>query len=161
MSMQLFQRQNLTEVAAILDVHPFDIARMLGQEENGLPKELLFTPTEIKEIHDKLGLETWWKHGVKEDTPNRRIELILELARKCQRHGLKEPVRGDNLYRGLQGDDFQFVRAVVNVLIKSKILRSTTSPAGIQIQQGELFEQEISKILEKGNFPAEIETMIH
>ena len=42
MSMTIFTQQNLTEVAASLDVHPFDIARMYGQDAQGLPKELRF-----------------------------------------------------------------------------------------------------------------------
>lgn len=156
MTSKLFQQQSLTEVAASLDVHPFDIARMYGQDPQGLPKELRFSTQEKNDIAKRLGLEIWWP----EKNDCSKNELLLRLAQKIQEKKLDTPTRGDNLYRGLEGENFQLVRSAVNTMIRIALLQSASGPFGIVVSKGQNFDSILEMILDEGRFPPELQELM-
>ena len=156
MSITMFQKENLTEVAASLDVHPFDIARMYGQEAQGLPKELSFSDEERMDIAQKLGLEFWWT----EQNSFKKNEAVTVLMNKLWERKLIEPTRGDNLYRGLEGESFQLLRSVVNTMIRIEILKSAPGPFGIVVSKGKNFDTMLGKIVMEGEYPSELQELI-
>lgn len=155
MSIAMFQKKNLTEVAASLDVHPFDIARMYGQEAQGLPKELCFSAEERMDIAQKLGLEFWWT----EQKSFTKKEAVTVLMTKLWERKLVEPTRGDNLYRGLEGEVFQLLRSVVNTMIRIEILKSAPGPFGIVVSKGKNFDTMLGKIVTEGEYPPELKEL--
>ena len=156
MSMKIFTQQNLTEVATSLDVHPFDIARMYGQDAQGLPKELTFSSEDRERIAEKLGLEFWWT----EKKAFNKKELLILLAQKLLAKQLHTPTRGDNLYRGLEGEAFQVLRSAVNVMIDLKILKPSAGPFGIIVSKGENFDSMLKSILDKGEYPPKLQALV-
>lgn len=156
MKLAIFQQQNLTQVATSLDVHPFDIARMYGQDTQGLPKELRFSTEERNNIAKKLGLEFWWT----ERKAFNKNEVLLLLAQKLWAKKLDTPTRGDNLYRGLDGESFQLLRSAVNIMIKNRVLKSAPGPFGIMVSKGDNFDSILKRILDEGIYPPELQALI-
>lgn len=156
MGIAMFQKENLTEVAASLDVHPFDIARMYGQETQGLPKELYFSLEDRNDIAQKLGLEFWWT----EQKSFKKNEVVSILMKKLWERTLVESTRGDNLYRGLEGESFQLLRSVVNTMIRIEILKSAPGPFGIVVSKGKNFDTMLGKIVMEGEYPSALQELI-
>lgn len=160
MNLDLFQRSSLSEVAARLEVHPFDIARFYGQKSEGLPKELSFSTQDIATIATELQIEFWWSKTESKAKESEPADLVRELARKLLSAQLEEPVRGDNLYRGLRNADFQLIRRVVNLLIKLEVLQSSAGAFGIMVSKGKNFSQILTEIARDAKFPALISEVL-
>ena len=152
---------SLSEVAAKLDIHPFDIARYLALQKSGIPNEMQFTANQINQMAEGLGLENWWKapRQIQDDNPERL--LIREMAQRLLNADLSSGTRADNLYRGLQGGEYAFVRSVVNAFIKSQILHPVATLTGLQIHLGnDESHKRLRKIVSMEEFPAEIEQLL-
>ena len=131
--LDLFEKLSMVEVARVLDLHPFELARLLGAGP-ALPRVLSFDETEIDRLRQLAGVETWWDGGKlpQEDASHKR-SLVRSLAHKIGEKGLPggSATRADNLFRGLDGEDRSFVRRVVNQLIRERLATSSSSARGL------------------------------
>ena len=152
---------SLSEVAAQLDIHPFDIARYLALQKSGIPNEMQFSAAQINQMAEGLGLENWWKapRQIVDDNPNRL--LVREMAQRLLNADLSDGTRADNLYRGLQGGEYAFVRSVVSAFIKSQILHPVATLTGLQIHlANDESRQRLSKLVTLEEIPTEIEQLL-
>lgn len=158
----MFDYYSLSEVAARLDIHPFDLSRYLAIQKGGIPNELRFSSTQIDQMALGLGLQSWWSEPMQLQDDNRNRLLVRELARRLYNADIEQGTRADNLYRGLEGNDYHFVRRVVNAFIKSKILRSFATLTGVSVTFGS--RQDLDTVLQQVQngeaFPAEITALL-
>ena len=162
MSAELFYRKSLSDIAAQLDVHPFDIARMMGLRETGLPTELSFEAKDTKDIASELRLEVWWAEPIQIEDDNHHRRLIREFARKLLTADLSQPTRADNMYRGLEGNDFAFIRSVLNTFITLNIVQSVQTLTGIDIclLDGDDTQKILEDIVNATKFPNELDALM-
>lgn len=156
MKMALFQQQNLAELAASLEVHPFDIAKLYGQDPQGLPKELHFSQADRDDIAKRLNLKHWWKG----EKYSNHSDLLMLFSQKLWKNKLDNPTRADDLYRGLAGADYQLILLAVNELIQMKALESSSGQFGMMISKAEKFDDILKKILDEGQFPSALQKLI-
>lgn len=131
--LDLFEKLTLAQIGRWLDVHPFDIVRVLGAEGR-LPEQLAFDDAEVDEIKALTGVETWWDGGslpVADD--NRRRALVRALAHKLLERADGQLTRADNLTRGLEGEDQATVRRAVNQLIREGELVGQPTSRGLEV----------------------------
>ena len=163
MSIQMFDYFSLSEVAARLDIHPFDLARYLALQKGGIPNELRFSATQIEQMALGLGLQSWWSEPIELEDEDRHRLLVRELARRLFNADLQDGTRADNLYRGLEGDDFNFVRRAVNAFIKSGILKPVATLTGLSVSfaQRDDLDSLLQDIQAGTTFPAEITALLN
>lgn len=129
-------RLSLDEVAGALELHPFDVARILGHRAE-LPPGLRFTADDIDRVRMLAGIEQWWggTSGIPSADPARSEALLRALAKMLvQRDRVGDrTTRADNLLRGLGADDRRRVRRLINALVKGKVLRTEASWRGLQV----------------------------
>lgn len=162
MGIEQFTRKSLSELAAQLDVHPFDLARYLSLRENGMPAELMFDSKDGAMMAQELRLEAWWKEPFQIEDNNHKRLLIRELASRLLQADLSESTRADNLVRGLTGADFDFVRKAINALILSEILESIPKLTGVELSlssKGNVRER-LQKIVDAQEFPEAINEIL-
>ena len=58
-TLDLFEKIRVSQIASSLDLHPFEVARLLGQA-GGLPYTLAFDQNDIDKVCELAGVETWW-----------------------------------------------------------------------------------------------------
>lgn len=162
MSAELFYRKSLSDIAAQLDVHPFDIARMMGLRESGLPAELHFDTKDTKEIASELRLEIWWAEPIQIEDGHHQRRLVREFARKLVTADLSQPTRADNMYRGLEGSDFALIRSVLNTFITLNVVQSVQTLTGIDISlvEGPATQKVLEDIVNASKFPKQLEELI-
>ena len=56
--LELFEKLTLRHIGRWLDVHPFDIVRVIAVE-GGLPPQLAFDEYDVDRIRERTGVETW------------------------------------------------------------------------------------------------------
>ena len=61
-TLDLFEKLRVSQIAANLDLHPFEVARLMGQS-GGLPRTLGFDESDIERVREMAGVETWWRDG--------------------------------------------------------------------------------------------------
>ena len=129
-------RISLDEVAGALELHPFDVARILGHRGE-LPPGLRFTRDDVERVRQLAGIELWWTGttGLPGADPARTEALLRSLAKMLvERDRVADrTTRADNLLRGLGSDDRRRVRRLVNALITAKVLRTEASWRGLQV----------------------------
>ena len=129
----LFEKLTLSQIARWLDIHPFDIARVLGNEGQ-LPTKLSFDESEVDHIRALAHVETWWDGGSLPITDdNRRRALIRSLAWKLAARPDGESSRADSLARGLDGEELSLVRRTVNRFIQDGLLSSCSTVRGLEV----------------------------
>ena len=130
------ERCDLSTVAARLELHPFDLVRIISHEEP-MPQELLFGEAEIEIIARKAGILPWWdaNEGLTwpAEDPDRTEALARALAWKLASHQptRRNPVRADNLFRGLKGTDRRRARRITNGLIRLEVVQSVPTWRGL------------------------------
>ena len=124
-------------VARLLGLKPFDIARILGQQEGGMPAELLFEQDVVEKVRELAGVEIWWPlDGPRAlDDANRSRGVVRALATKLVEHHTahNSTTRADNLFRGLDGADQLLVRRAVNQMIREGMLLSVSTVSGLHV----------------------------
>ena len=134
--LDLFEKLSLVEVAQVLEVHPFELARLLGAKGE-LPRDLRFDESEIGRLRSLAGVETWWTGGaLPVEGKDRSRSLVRSLAHLILERGLPgaAPTRADNLFRGLATEEAAFMRRVVNQLIREELAVSSSSARGLLFQ---------------------------
>lgn len=155
----LFEKLTLSQIARWLDVHPFDIARVLGHE-GGLPAQLSFDETEVDRIRALTRVETWWDGGplpVADD--NRRRALVRSLAWMLWQRPDGELTRADNLTRGLEGEDARLVRRAVNQFIRDGVLNSISTARGLEVGVSQEHRDVLQAIGEGVEIPKTVEAL--
>lgn len=155
----LFEKLTLSQVARWLEMHPFDIVRVLASE-GGLPQRLAFDEGDVDRIRALAGVETWWDGGglpVADD--NRRRALVRSLAQKLVARGDGRPTRADNLSRGLDGDEAALVRRAANQLIRDGLLSSAATARGMEVQVNANQRASLEAIAEGRDLPRALEAL--
>ncbi len=158
----LFQYYSLSEAAAKLDIHPFDIARYLAIQQGGMPNELRLTPQKISQIAHGMGLQNWWSEPMQIEDAQPKRRLVRELARRVFDADWNVSTRADNLNRGLAGAEYAFVRRCINVFIKCDLLAPEASLTGLNIRKGNHpnWEETMQSIIEAKAFPDEFSSLL-
>ena len=58
-TLDLFEKIKISQIASSLDLHPFEVARLLGQV-SGLSRTMAFDQADIDRVQELAGVETWW-----------------------------------------------------------------------------------------------------
>jgi hypothetical protein len=129
-------RITLDEVAGALELHPFDVVRILGHRGE-MPPGLRFTREDVGRVRELAGIERWWPAGLQLPSadPQRTAALQRLLAHALVERDLSGPrsTRADNLLRGLDEPDARRLRRFVNALIRGRVLRTRASWRGLQV----------------------------
>ena len=155
----LFEKLTLSQIARWLDVHPFDIARVLGNEGR-LPVKLSFDESEVDRIRALAHVETWWDGGplpVPDD--NRRRSLVRSLSHKLLERADGRLTRADNLTRGLDGDELTTVRRAVNQLIRDGHLVSQSTHRGLEVEVNPDRRGALQSISDGRDIPKQLEAL--
>lgn len=133
--LELFQRMSVEQVAKWLELHPFEIVRILVADGT-LPSDLKLDANNVERVRVAGGLETWWDgppapSGA--ESPDRA--LVRAMLRRMLEKGNVEPkvVRADNLFRGLDIENQRILRRAVNALIREGVLASSMSAMGLTV----------------------------
>lgn len=157
--LELFERLTLSQIARWLDIHPFDIARVLGHE-GGLPTRLSFEETEVDRVRALARVETWWDGGtLPVSDMNRRRALVRALAYKLLQRAEGNPSRADNLARGLEGDEQTLVRRAVNQFIRDGVLTSASTARGLEVSVSPSHRALLQSIAEGRDIPKHLEAL--
>ncbi len=131
----IFRKLTVDGAARQLDLHPFDVIRLLVAD-GGLPKDLRLEAADVERARQGGGLETWWD-GAPPVEPNepRARTLARGLIARFVARDLVDPrtTRADNLFRGLDSDGQVMLRRAVNVLIKEQLLVSRMDAQGLRV----------------------------
>jgi hypothetical protein len=135
-TLDLFEKLHVSQIASALDLHPFEVARLMGQAGE-MPRTLQFGEADIERIRELAGVETWWSNGgvsVEDEIPGRA--LVRSAAQMLLDRGVVDDktTRADNLFRGLEAADQFVVRRAVNHLIREEILRSIPTAQGLHLR---------------------------
>ena len=96
-----------------------------------------------------------------EDDDSERL-LVRELARRILEADWSRPTRADNLNRGLSGQEYTFVRRLINGFIKCRLLLPKSTLTGLVIQKGTHSEwtATLEGIIDGVEFPSEIASVM-
>jgi hypothetical protein len=160
-TIDLFRKLTLTEVSQKLQLKPFDIARIMGQN-GGLPDVLLFSDELVDQIRKLAGVEVWWDaEPLAIEDENRSRALVRTLSQKLQAHekGGGGSTRADNLFRGLEGADQLLIRRAVNQFIREGLLLSLPTARGLYVQIDTVQRDTLDSITNGSDIPDSIEAL--
>ena len=135
-TLDLFEKIRVSQIASSLDLHPFEVARLLGQVD-GMPHTLAFDEADIERVREIAGVETWWGTNVpsiEDGIPGRG--LVRTAAQMLLDRDVvgDNTTRADNLFRGLEPADQFVVRRAVNHLIRDEVLTSIPTSQGLHLR---------------------------
>ena len=133
--LELFQRMSVEQVAKWLELHPFEIVRILVAD-GSLPSDLRLDAANVERIRAAGGLETWWEGPPAAVAGQTSAQTIIRLLlAKVLEKDYVEPrsVRADNLFRGLADEHQRGLRRAVNALIREGVLVSSMSATGLTL----------------------------
>ena len=161
-SLDMFRGQSMVQVARLLQLKPFDIARILG-ESDGLPEVMTFNEALIEQIRGRAGVETWWSEDVplQIEDDNQSRALVRALAQKILDHEKEysDSTRADNLFRGLKGADQLLIRRTVNQLIREGLLLSIPTGSGLHVRVDAVQIDTLERIASGSEIPDSIEAL--
>jgi len=153
------RRLSVDEAAAALDLHPLDLARMLGHRGE-LPADLRLGPAEPARIAAWAGVERWWDaHSLPPDDPARSRALVTAaLRRLVEKDAVGERgTRADNLLRGLAAADQARLRRAANALVRARILVSRATWRGLCLSLDPSWRELGAELARTGEWPWELE----
>lgn len=157
----LFEKLTMGQVARWLDLHPFELARILGTVDGGLPRDLRFDDSDVDRLRDLAGVETWWTGELPVDDSIRGRALVRSLARhiadRCERDDWLS--RADNLFRGLEPADQWVVRRAVNHLIVDGVLVSVSRSTGLHVRLAEDGLARLQALADGSEIPESMEAL--
>ncbi|RME23013.1 MAG: hypothetical protein D6798_14430 [Deltaproteobacteria bacterium] len=156
----LFEKLTLTQVARWLDIHPFELARIIGLEGSVRP-ELRFGEDEVDRLRDIAGVETWWTGELPVSDDVRGRALVRSLARLVVEHADGEDwsTRADNLFRGLEPADQWVVRRAINQLIREGVLVSVSKATGLHVRLSGDGRERLAHIADGSGIPESLESL--
>ena len=160
-TLDLFEKIRISQMAASLDLHPFEVARLMGQV-GGLPRTLAFEASDVDRVRELAGVETWWGSNapkIDDDIPGRA--LVRTAAQMLIDRDVvgEKTTRADNLFRGLEPADQFVVRRAVNHLIREEVLRSIPTSQGLHLQVDESSVSKLQGIADGSNIGAGLEEL--
>jgi hypothetical protein len=160
-TLDLFEKLRVSQIASALDLHPFEVARLLGQAD-GLGRTLAFGTQDIDHVRELAGVETWWgsgKDNVVDEVPGR--SLVRTAAQMLIDRNVvgENTTRADNLFRGLEPADQFVVRRAVNQLIREEILRSIPTSQGLHLRVDKEKVKVLKKIADGSAIPDSLEEL--
>jgi len=160
-TLDLFEKIRISQMAANLDLHPFEVARLMGQV-GGLPRTLAFEQSDIDRVCELAGVETWWGSSapkIDDDIPGRA--LVRTAAQMLIDRDIvgDKTTRADNLFRGLEPADQFVVRRAVNHLIREEVLRSIPTSQGLHLQVDEAGVGKLQGIADGSSIGAGLEEL--
>ena len=160
-TLDLFEKIRISQMASSLDLHPFEVARLMGQV-GGLPRTLAFEQSDIDRVRELAGVETWWGSNapkIDDDIPGRA--LVRTAAQMLLDRDVvgEQTTRADNLFRGLEPADQFVVRRAVNHLIREEVLRSIPTSQGLHLQVDESSVSKLQGIADGSNIGAGLEEL--
>lgn len=133
---ELFQRLSIATAARQLEVHPFDVVRLLVAESRRLPSDLRLSPEDLDHVRTRGGLEYWWEAPPMAfpEEPFVRA-LVRAVVRRMMDRDLVDPhaTRADNLFRGLDPQTQVQLRKAVNLLIRDQLFTSRMAAEGLMV----------------------------
>ncbi len=156
-SIKSFQKLSLSQVAAQLSIHPFDLIRVLVAKQ-ALPPDFRFSPHDIVTLRSLTGIEIWWTPDTQrpqDDIPER--SLLRCLCSQLVARGVigSNTTRLDNLLRGLDIGEQATLRALIRALMATGLLTSKNTPSGLRVSVVEGREYALTHIAEGGSVPTE------
>lgn len=160
-TLDLFEKLRVSQIAGALDLHPFEVAQLLGQAGE-MPRTLQFGESDIDRIRELAGVETWWSTGgatVEDDIPGRA--LVRSAAQLLLDRGVvgDKTTRADNLFRGLEAADQFVVRRAVNHLIREEVLRSVATSQGLHLRVDKAKVSILKKIADGSDIPESLQEL--
>jgi hypothetical protein len=153
--LELFQRMTVEQVAKWLELHPFEIVRILVAD-GSLPADLRLDASNVERVRAAGGLETWWE-GPPPVAPgqNAAQATVRQLLLKVLDKQYVEPrtVRADNLFRGLDAEHQRGLRRAVNALIREGVLISSMSATGLTVAIAEARSADARQFAAEGTGP--------
>ncbi len=153
--LELFQRMSVEQVAKGLELHPFEIIRILVAD-GSLSSDLRLDASSVERVRVAGGLETWWASNPSA-APGHDVTLALlrELLQKVLARGYVEPrgVRADNLFRGLDTEYQRGLRRAVNALIRGGVFMSSMSATGLTLSVAPAREADLRLFVVEGRGP--------
>ena len=160
-TLDLFEKVRVSQIASSLDLHPFEVARLLGQV-GGLPRTMAFDEADIERVRELAGVETWWGSSapkIEDDIPGRG--LVRTAAQMLIDRNVvgENTTRADNLFRGLEPADQFVVRRAVNHLFREEVLKSIATSQGLHIQVDDDKLKALQGIADGSNIPSSLEEL--
>jgi hypothetical protein len=130
---EMFQKLTLQDLARWLELHPYDIVRILVAAD-ALPDDLRFESGDVDRVRELGGIEAWWADAPAgaEDEAGLRAALVKQLNERGA-FGDEGATRFDNLLRGLGPDHQVAMRRVAQQLIKEHHLVTRPTATGLQV----------------------------
>jgi len=127
-----FQPLSLVSAARQLEVHPFELVRILVACE-ALPEDLTLRPDALPNVSRMAGLERWWDDGRLDQVDPLPRSVAVALCAKLSAHAAEAPTRFDNVFRGMSAAHQPVARRVVQRLTQAGLLRTTPTPTGMHL----------------------------
>jgi hypothetical protein len=127
----LLRPLSIDAVAARLEMHPFDVARVLSLR-GPIAADASIEPGSVARLRADAGVECWWSGPPADPTPRGLARSVLAHMLD-RRHIDPSATRADNLFRGLEAGARPILRAVVNELLQRGYLSSRMTPLGLYI----------------------------
>ena len=160
-TLDLFEKIRVSQIASSLDLHPFEVARLLGQV-GGLPRTLAFEEADIDRVRELAGVETWWGSNapkIEDDVPGRALVRIAAQMLLDREVVGEQTTRADNLFRGLEPADQFVVRRAVNHLIREEVIKSIPTSQGLHLQVDEDQVGVLRGIADGSKIPSSLEKL--
>ena len=160
-TLDLFEKIRVSQIASSLDLHPFEVARLLGQV-GGLPRTLAFEEADIDRVRELAGVETWWGSNapkIEDDVPGRALVRIAAQMLLDREVVGEQTTRADNLFRGLEPADQFVVRRAVNHLIREEVIKSIPTSQGLHLQVDEDQVGVLRGIADGSKIPSSLEEL--
>ena len=160
-TLDLFEKIRVSQIASSLDLHPFEVARLLGQV-GGLPRTLAFEEADIDRVRELAGVETWWGSNapkIEDDVPGRALVRTAAQMLLDREVVGDQTTRADNLFRGLEPADQFVVRRAVNHLIREEVIKSIPTSQGLHLQVDEEQVGVLRGIADGSKIPSSLEEL--
>lgn len=160
-TLDLFEKIRVSQIASSLDLHPFEVARLLGQV-GGLPRTLAFDEADIDRVRELAGVETWWGSNapkIEDDVPGRALVRTAAQMLLDREVVGEQTTRADNLFRGLEPADQFVVRRAVNHLIREEVIKSIPTSQGLHLQVDEDQVGVLRGIADGSKIPSSLEEL--
>jgi len=160
-TLDLFEKLHVSQMASALDLHPFEVVRLLGQAGQ-MPRTLQFEEADIERAREMAGVETWWGESgpsVQDEVPGRA--LVRSAAQMLLDRDVvgEKTTRADNLFRGLEAADQFVIRRAVNHLIREEVLRSIPTSQGLHLRVDKDKVKVLKKIADGSSIPESLEEL--
>jgi len=130
-NLALLRKLRVDQVARWLEIHPFEVLRVLVSADR-LPPDLRLDANDVERVRELARLETWWDGA---GVPLSDAELVVELAKHllARLPATTSHTRADNIFRGLDGHRQIFLRRVVNRLARMGYLDIVMTASGLTV----------------------------